>query len=108
MTLIVPDAVSAKRTSPVSAFLPISSETLPRISRIGSSNRSASRSSIPPEMSMKKTLPGGVVPSACACTGSCSVNVFDPAMPRLPAVSPHEPATNETVREPAWNWLRTK
>ena len=51
ITLIVPLAVSVNRGCP--SFWPISRLTLPRISRIGSSGvRSASRNSMPPEMSM--------------------------------------------------------
>ena len=61
MTLIVPEALieSRKRVEPsASVRLPISIETLPRISMIGSSKTSASRSSMPPERSMKKTRSG--------------------------------------------------
>ena len=105
MTLIVPEAESSKRRRvELSGIVrwPISRLTLPRISRIGSSNRSAKRSSMPPERSMKKTRFGCGSDDEFS-TGSMTWKDSVSAVPALPASSSQVPAWNATVAVPGTN-----
>ena len=93
----------------VSVRLPTSSETPPRIDSSGlvrpvagsvSSKRPAARSSMPPEISMKKTLSGVWAGFAGAWRRSISLNACASAWPVLPAVSLKAPV-HETTTAPA-------
>jgi hypothetical protein len=107
MTVIVPEASRSKRSFVLpssSVRLPTSSETLPRISKIGSSPvkpRPSSRR--PPEISMKKTLL--VVGTDVVGEASASVTMNDslPAVPVFPATSAQLPPLNDTVTPPLTN-----
>ena len=110
ITSIVPDAVSVKRVCVElsgSVFVPIVSSTAPRIAISGSSGVSPKSPPAcrltPPESAMKKTRLPEEPPPVALCSWSISLKLSLPAVPRLPAVSAHEPATNETVTPPGAN-----
>ena len=104
MTVIVPDASRSKRSFVLPSGrtrLPTSSETLPRISKIGSSPVKPSPSRrMPPEISMKKTLLGDGADGVGEVSASVTMNDSLPAVPVLPATSAHEPSLNVTVTPP--------